>query len=98
MHPDPKAVMGYLHGLQASVCAALESEDGAARFREDAWERPEGGGGRTRILAEGAVFEKAGVAFSHVMGAALPPAASARRPDVAGKPWSATGVSLVLHP
>ncbi len=88
----------YLLRLQDSICAALESEDAGGRFSEDSWERPEGGGGRTRILSEGAVFEKAGVAFSHVMGSALPPAASARRPDIAGKPWSATGVSVVLHP
>ncbi|HEY5078780.1 MAG TPA: oxygen-dependent coproporphyrinogen oxidase [Opitutaceae bacterium] len=98
MQPDPKAVREYLLGLQDSICAALESEDGKGRFGEDSWERPEGGGGRTRILAEGAVFEKAGVAFSHVTGSALPPAASARRPDIAGRPWSATGVSVVLHP
>jgi coproporphyrinogen III oxidase len=98
MQPDPKAVRAYLLGLQGSICAALESEDGKGRFGEDSWERPEGGGGRTCILTEGAVFEKAGVAFSHVTGSALPPAASARRPDIAGKPWSATGVSVVLHP
>jgi coproporphyrinogen III oxidase len=98
MQPDPKAVRDFLQGLQDSVCAALESEDGSGRFSEDSWERPEGGGGRTRILAQGAVFEKAGVAFSHVMGPALPPAASARRPEIAGKSWSAAGVSVVLHP
>jgi len=98
MQPDPKAVRHYLLGLQESVCAALESEDGMGRFGDDAWERSEGGGGRTRILAQGAVFEKAGVAFSHVTGSALPPAASARRPEIAGKPWSGTGVSVVLHP
>ncbi len=98
MKPDPKAVRAYLVGLQDSICSALETEDGSARFRTDAWERAEGGGGRTRILAGGSVFEKAGVAFSHVVGAALPPSASARRPDVAGKAWSALGVSLVIHP
>jgi coproporphyrinogen III oxidase len=98
MRPDPKAVTDYLLGLQDSICATLESEDGRGRFGLDAWERAEGGGGRTRILAEGDVFEKAGVAFSHVMGASLPPAASARRPEIAGKPWSGTGVSVVLHP
>ena len=80
MQPDPKAVREYLLGLQDSICAALESEDGEGRFGEDSWERPEGGGGRTRILSEGAVFEKAGVAFSHVTGSALPPAASAQAP------------------
>jgi len=98
MQPDSKAVRAYLVGLQDSICSALETEDGSARFRTDAWERAEGGGGRTRVLAGGSVFEKAGVAFSHVVGAALPPSASARRPDVAGKAWSALGVSLVIHP
>jgi coproporphyrinogen III oxidase len=98
MPPDPQDVRTYLLGLQDSVCAALESEDGPGRFGLDAWDRAEGGGGRTRILSGGAVFEKAGVAFSHVVGAALPPSASARRPDIAGSPWSALGVSLVIHP
>ncbi len=98
MRPDPDAVSAYLLGLQDAICAALEAEDGSGRFAEDRWERAEGGGGRTRILADGSVFEKAGVAFSHVTGAALPPAASARRPEIAGRPWSALGVSLVIHP
>jgi coproporphyrinogen III oxidase len=98
MPPDPAAVKAYLLTLQDRICAALESEDGTARFRTDEWTRPEGGGGRTRILAEGAVFEKAGVAFSHVHGTKLPPSATAHRPELAGKPWEALGVSLVLHP
>jgi len=98
MGPDPKAVKAYLLGLQDSVCAALESEDGPGRFSEDSWERAGGGGGRTRVLAEGAVFEKAGVAFSEVAGPALPPSASARRPELAGRAWSAFGVSVVIHP
>jgi coproporphyrinogen III oxidase len=98
MEPDPAAVRDYFLGLQTALCAALESVDGSAAFGLDAWERPGGGGGRTRILAGGGVFEKAGVAFSHVVGSALPPTASARRPELAGKAWSAVGVSLVLHP
>ncbi len=98
MTPDPAAVKTYLLALQDGICAALEAEDGSARFRSDEWTRPEGGGGRTRILAEGAVFEKAGVAFSHVHGTKLPPSATAHRPELAGKPWEAFGVSLVLHP
>lgn len=98
MRPDTNAVRSYLLGLQDAICAALESEDGAGRFTEDAWRRAEGGGGRTRILSEGAVFEKAGVAFSHVTGPSLPPSASAHRPEIAGRPWSALGVSLVIHP
>ena len=98
MSVDFTSVRQYLTGLQDSICSALEAEDGTGRFNEDAWTRAEGGGGRTRILGDGAVFEKAGVAFSHVEGAALPQSASARRPDVAGKPWRAVGVSLVIHP
>jgi coproporphyrinogen III oxidase len=84
--------------LQDAICAALEAEDGVARFREDAWSRAEGGGGRTRVLADGRVFEKAGVAFSHVQGSQLPPAATAVRPNLAGLAWEGLGVSLVIHP
>jgi len=98
MAPDLNAVKAYLHSLQDQICNALEAEDGQARFREDAWTRTEGGGGRTRILADGAVFEKGGVAFSHVHGTRLPPSATAHRPELAGKPWQALGVSLVIHP
>ncbi len=98
MKPDPAAVKTYLLSLQDRICAALEQEDGTGKFREDAWTRPEGGGGRTRILTEGAVFEKAGVAFSHVTGTKLPPSATAHRPELAGRPWEALGVSLVIHP
>jgi coproporphyrinogen III oxidase len=98
MQPDPTEVRSYLTGLQDSICAALESEDGSAAFGSDAWSRPAGGGGRTRVLAGGAVFEKAGVAFSHVEGGSLPAAASARRPDLSGGPWCALGVSVVVHP
>jgi coproporphyrinogen III oxidase len=91
-------VRSYLLDLQDRLCAGLEAEDGAGRFGRDTWERSEGGGGCTRILAEGAVFEKAAVAYSHVQGVALPPAATARRPELAGRAWTAVGVSLVLHP
>jgi coproporphyrinogen III oxidase len=96
--PNLPAVRDYLLGLQDAVCAALEAEDGAAGFATDKWVRPEGGGGRTRILTEGAVFEKAGVGFSHVSGTKLPPSATAHRPELAGRPWEALGVSLVIHP
>ncbi|MEO6005394.1 MAG: oxygen-dependent coproporphyrinogen oxidase [Opitutus sp.] len=96
--PDFAAVKTYLQQLQNTICAALEEEDGAARFSEDAWTRAEGGGGRSRVLTHGNVFEKAGVGFSHVAGSALPPSASAHRPELAGKPWQALGVSLVIHP
>ncbi len=98
MSADLQAVRTYLLSLQDSICAALEREDGGARFQEDQWTRPEGGGGRSRVLSEGAVFEKAGVGFSHVSGATLPPSATAARPELAGKPFHAMGVSLVIHP
>lgn len=95
-HADP--VRDYLRSLQERICAALEKADGRARFIEDPWQRAEGGGGRSRVLKEGAVFEQAGVGFSEVSGAALPPSASAHRPELAGAGWRAMGVSLVLHP
>jgi coproporphyrinogen III oxidase len=95
---DTAAVRTYLLSLQDRLCAAVEEEDGAERFREDLWERPAGGGGRSRVLADGAVFEQAGVGFSDVFGAALPPSASVQRPDLAGRSFEALGVSLVLHP
>jgi len=97
-NPDIAAVKNYLLGLQDRICAELEAEDGTGRFREDAWTRPQGGGGRTRVLANGAVIEKGGVNFSHVHGTALPPSATAHRPEVAGRSWQAMGVSLVIHP
>jgi coproporphyrinogen III oxidase len=96
--PDVAAVKAYLLDLQDRICRALEAEDGTARFAEDNWTRAEGGGGRSRVLAEGAVFEKAGVGFSHVHGTRLPPSATAHRPELAGKTWQAVGVSLVIHP
>jgi len=96
--PDLPAVRVYLLDLQARICSALEAVDGGADFRIDEWTRPEGGGGRTRILVDGEVFEKAGVAFSHVRGEQLPPSATADRPELAGRPWEALGVSLVVHP
>jgi len=96
--PDIFAVKTYLLGLQDRICNALQQEDGAQKFKEDAWERPEGGGGRTRVLTEGAVFEQAGVNFSQVFGKTLPPSATAHRPELAGRTWQALGVSLVIHP
>jgi coproporphyrinogen III oxidase len=95
---DIAAVRGYLLGLQDRICSAVEVEDGGARFAEDSWERPGGGGGRSRVLAEGAVFEQAGVGFSHVFGPGLPPSATLQRPDLAGRGFEAIGVSLVFHP
>jgi coproporphyrinogen III oxidase len=91
-------VRSYLLGLQDTICEALAEEDGQATFFEDQWQRPEGGGGRSRVLSEGAVFERAGVNFSHVKGAELPASASAARPELAGRSFEALGVSLVVHP
>ena len=96
--PDINAVKTYLLSLQGEICQALADADGKARFREDAWERAEGGGGRTRVLTDGAVFEQAGVNFSHVFGRNLPPSATAHRPELAGRSFQALGVSLVIHP
>ncbi len=94
---DTKAVRSYLFELQDRICNALGREDGCG-FREDAWERPEGGGGRTRVLEEGNLIEKGGVNFSHVYGDGLPPSATASRPELAGCTYEAMGVSLVIHP
>jgi coproporphyrinogen III oxidase len=91
------AVRDYLLGLQDRIVARLESLDGG-RFARDEWQRAEGGGGVTRMLEDGKVFERAGVGFSHVTGTKLPPSASAHRPGIAGRAWEAIGVSLVLHP
>ncbi len=92
----------YLRDLQDRICRNLSEADGAAQFREDNWSRSqdgrEGGGGRSRVLSEGALFEQAGVGFSHVHGACLPASASAQRPELAGRAFHALGVSLVLHP
>ncbi len=96
--PDIDAVRVYLLQLQEQLCSALEQEDGAARFLEEDWERPGGGGGRTRVLEDGAVFEKAGINFSHVYGEALPTTATASRPELSGRGFQALGVSLVVHP
>ena len=93
-----ESVKQYLLDLQQDICAGLAEEDGAADFIVDEWQRPEGGGGRSRVLVDGAVFEKAGVNFSHVMGASLPGSASAARPELAGRSYQAMGVSLVIHP
>jgi coproporphyrinogen III oxidase len=95
---DITVVETYLRGLQERICAALEEVDGAAKFRRDAWQRAEGGGGESRVLADGAVFERGGVNFSDVSGGRLPPSATAQRPELAGRGFRAMGVSLVLHP
>lgn len=96
--PDLSSVKSYLLGLQDRICSAIESEDGAGKFQEQVWERPEGGGGRSRVMTEGAVLEQGGVGFSHVHGPGLPPSATLQRPELAGRSFQALGVSLVFHP
>jgi coproporphyrinogen III oxidase len=94
---DSNLVKGYLLGLQGRIVDSLASLDGTP-FRRDEWLRPEGGGGISRLVEEGNLFERGGVNFSHVTGKQLPPSASAHRPELAGRAWEAMGVSLVLHP
>ncbi|KPZ69302.1 Coproporphyrinogen-III oxidase, aerobic [Shewanella sp. P1-14-1] len=96
--PDASVVKQYLLSLQASICEGLEALDGKATFQAESWERAEGGGGTSRVLTKGKVFEQAGVNFSHVMGAAMPASATAHRPELAGRSFEAMGVSLVIHP
>lgn len=91
-------VKEYLLGLQDTICSALSEEDGKEIFIEDSWQREQGGGGRTRVLTNGAVFEQAGVNFSHVYGNQLPASATAARPELEGRDFQAVGVSLVIHP
>jgi coproporphyrinogen III oxidase len=94
---DASAVKLYLTDLQDRITAAVEKAD-SVKFRRDAWERPEGGGGESRVLEGGALFERAGVSVSHVFGEKLPPSASNLRPEIAGAPFEAMGLSLVFHP
>lgn len=93
-----ECIKEFLLQLQNTICTRIENLDGSAVFIEDAWLRPAGGGGITRTLAQGRVFEKAAVNFSHVYGAQLPPTASAHRPELAGRNFNALGLSLVIHP
>ncbi|EKG92222.1 coproporphyrinogen-III oxidase, aerobic [Vibrio paracholerae HE-16] len=92
----------FLLQLQDKICQQLEATDGQAQFIEDAWQREPGeklgGGGRTRVMREGAVFEQGGVNFSHVFGEQMPASATAHRPELAGRRFEAMGVSLVMHP
>ncbi len=99
---DKQAVKHFLLQLQHKICQQLEATDGQAQFIEDAWQREPGeklgGGGRTRVMREGAVFEQGGVNFSHVFGEQMPASATAHRPELAGRRFEAMGVSLVMHP
>lgn len=96
--PDSDAVRSYLRQLQDDIVKSLRQIDRDAEFIEDAWTRPNGGGGRTRVIRDGRVFEQCGINFSHVFGDRLPPSASAHRPELAGRRFEAMGVSLVAHP
>ena len=91
-------VNDYLRALQDRICAGIEALDGEARFKADNWDRTAGGGGESRVLSDGKIFEQAGVGFSHVYGDEMPASATKNRPDLAGKRFQASGVSLVLHP
>ncbi|MEH6444638.1 MAG: oxygen-dependent coproporphyrinogen oxidase [Oceanospirillaceae bacterium] len=91
------AVKDYLLNLQQSICAKLSEVDGKQGFSKDCWDRPEGGSGITRVITDGAIFEKGGVNFSHVFGDKMPASATASRPELAGRSFQAMGVSLVIH-
>ncbi|MDE2234475.1 MAG: oxygen-dependent coproporphyrinogen oxidase [Gammaproteobacteria bacterium] len=91
-------VATYLHALQDRITQELEKLDGKQHFQRDSWKRAEAGGGDTRVLRHGGVFEQAGINFSSVQGTSLPASATAHRPQLAGRNWQAMGVSLVLHP
>ena len=99
---DKQAVKSFLMDLQDRICDALQNVDGKACFKHDDWQREPGerlgGGGRTRVMKDGAVFEQGGVNFSHVVGNAMPASATAHRPELAGRHFEAMGVSLVMHP
>ncbi|MDN6549599.1 MAG: oxygen-dependent coproporphyrinogen oxidase [Enterobacterales bacterium] len=96
--PSSAQVKAFLLSLQDSLCQQIAAADGQSTFREDNWQREAGGGGRSRVLTQGAVFEQAGVKFSHVTGGQLPASATAHRPELAGRSFEAMGVSLVIHP
>ena len=97
-HAYLEQVKAFLMNLQDTICTGVESLDGKGSFAEDAWDRPGGGGGRSRVLKDGALVEQGGVNFSHVFGEQMPASATAHRPELAGRSFHACGVSLVLHP
>jgi coproporphyrinogen III oxidase len=98
MHDYVSPVKHYLLDLHQRACLAFEKADGQGQFQADRWERAEGGGGISRVIEGGALFEKGGVNLSHVNGAKMPPSATARRPELAGRSFHALGVSIVMHP
>ncbi|MEB3273555.1 MAG: oxygen-dependent coproporphyrinogen oxidase [Prochlorothrix sp.] len=91
-------VADFMKNIQDTICEGLEAVDGKGQFKEDSWEREEGGGGRSRVMREGNVLEQGGVNFSEVWGKQLPPSIVTQRPEAAGHGFFATGTSLVLHP
>lgn len=97
MKPDAQRVKQFLLSLQDEICQQLSTVDGS-EFVEDNWQREAGGGGRSRVLRNGGIFEQAGVNFSHIHGDAMPASATAHRPELAGRSFEAMGVSLVVHP
>ncbi|MDX2273177.1 MAG: oxygen-dependent coproporphyrinogen oxidase [Cyanobacteriota bacterium] len=97
-HTSRQQVSQFLQQLQEDICHRLATLDGKSQFQEDQWQRPEGGGGRSRVLREGGVFEQGGVNFSEVFGSTLPPSILKQRPEAAGHEFYATGTSMVLHP
>ena len=96
--PSPAVVIAYLRGLHDRITSGLEQADGGATFRRDSWQRPEGGGGESRVLRDGAVFEQAGINFSHVMGGKLPASATAQRPELAGASFEVVEPEHAGHP
>jgi len=97
-HQYLEQVKAYLQNLQDTICNSLEAEDGRGTFEEDSWVREQGGGGRSRVMKQGAVIEQGGVNYSHVFGEQMPASATAHRPELAGRSFNACGVSLVIHP
>ncbi len=97
-NPEIESVRGYLIDLQDRLTSVFEELDGTAKFRRDSWDHAEGGGGESRVVTDGRVFEQAGINFSLVKGNQLPPSATQRRPELNGASFFATGVSLVIHP
>ena len=92
------SVKTFLINLQTTITSTLTKIDGKENCTSDVWDRPEGGGGESMILKDGAIFEQAGVGFSHIHGSELPPSATKARPELAGKQFQAMGISLVIHP
>ncbi|MBF2058216.1 MAG: oxygen-dependent coproporphyrinogen oxidase [Cyanobacterium sp. T60_A2020_053] len=91
-------VSKFMQSIQDEICQGLEALDGEGKFQEDSWQRPEGGGGRSRVMTDGALLEQGGVNFSEVWGDHLPPSILQQRPEAQGHSFYATGTSMVLHP